>query len=49
MSCAGCGMCEQTCPHHLPLSAIFHHIKAQLVEPDNPTPDRHVEEPLPLM
>lgn len=49
MSCAGCGMCEQSCPHHLPLSAIFHHIKAQLVEPYNYTPGRSVEEPLPLM
>lgn len=26
-SCAGCGMCEQSCPNHLPLSAIFGHIR----------------------
>lgn len=49
MSCAGCGMCEQACPHHLPLSAIFHHIKEQLVEPYSYSPGRSVEEPLPLM
>ncbi len=49
MSCAGCGMCEQACPNHLPLSAIFHHIKKQLVEPYNYTPGLSVEEPLPLM
>jgi predicted aldo/keto reductase-like oxidoreductase len=29
-SCAGCGMCEQSCPQHLPLSAIFTHVKQQL-------------------
>jgi len=29
-SCDGCGMCEQACPNHHPLSAIFRHIKAQL-------------------
>lgn len=29
-SCAGCGMCEQACPNHLPLSAIFAHIRTLL-------------------
>ncbi|MBU2527500.1 MAG: 4Fe-4S dicluster domain-containing protein, partial [Bacteroidetes bacterium] len=29
-SCAGCGMCEQSCPQHLPLSIIFTHVKQQL-------------------
>lgn len=29
-SCAGCGMCEQTCPQHQPLSAIFSHIREQI-------------------
>jgi formate dehydrogenase subunit beta len=29
-SCAGCGMCEQACPSHLPLSIIFTHVKQQL-------------------
>jgi Fe-S oxidoreductase len=30
VSCAGCGMCEQACPNHLPLSIIFTHMKAYL-------------------
>ena len=30
VSCAGCGMCEQSCPKHLPLSIIFTHIKEQI-------------------
>ena len=30
ISCAGCGMCEQACPQHLPLSIIFNHIQSQL-------------------
>jgi formate dehydrogenase subunit beta len=31
-SCAGCGMCEQSCPQHLPLSIIFSHVKQKLAE-----------------
>lgn len=30
ISCAGCGMCEQTCPEGLPLNAIFNRIRDQL-------------------
>ena len=30
LSCAGCGMCEQACPQHQPLNAIFSHIREQL-------------------
>jgi len=30
LSCAGCGMCEQACPQHQPLSAVFTHIREQL-------------------
>ena len=34
-SCAGCGMCEQACPQHQPLSAIFSHIHKELAgDPD---------------
>jgi formate dehydrogenase subunit beta len=33
ISCAGCGMCEQACPNHLPLVAIFNQIREQLLEP----------------
>lgn len=28
--CAGCGMCEQVCPDHLPLAAIFGRISREL-------------------
>jgi formate dehydrogenase subunit beta len=30
LSCAGCGMCEQSCPQHQPLSAVFSYIRAQI-------------------
>ena len=30
ISCAGCGMCEQSCPEELPLNAIFSRIRDQL-------------------
>ena len=30
LSCAGCGMCEQSCPKHQPLSAVFSHIREQI-------------------
>ncbi len=33
ISCAGCGMCEQACPNHLPLVTIFNQIRKQLIEP----------------
>ncbi len=29
-SCAGCGMCEQACPQHHPLSAIFGYIHKEI-------------------
>jgi ferredoxin len=32
VNCSGCGMCEQTCPKHLPLTIIFGHIRDQLAE-----------------
>ncbi len=32
VSCSGCGMCEQSCPAHLPLTILFGHIRAQLTE-----------------
>lgn len=31
VSCAGCGMCEQACPNHLPLSLIFTSIRETLL------------------
>lgn len=30
LSCAGCGMCEQSCHDHLPLTAIFRYIQSEL-------------------
>lgn len=30
ISCAGCGMCEQACPQHQPLSAIFGYIRDEI-------------------
>ncbi len=36
ISCAGCGMCEQACPNHLPLATIFGYIREQLLEPLTP-------------
>jgi formate dehydrogenase subunit beta len=36
ISCAGCGMCEQACPNHLPLVTIFGYIREQLREPLTP-------------
>ena len=32
LSCTGCGMCEQACPSHKPLSAIFRQLQRQLEE-----------------
>ncbi len=31
VSCVSCGMCEQTCPDHLPLTAVVWRIKQQLI------------------
>lgn len=33
ISCAGCGMCEQACPNHMPLVTIFTKIRQQLIDP----------------
>lgn len=49
VSCAGCGMCEQACHSHLPLSAIFRHIRNMLAEEYGYSPGKSVDEPLPVM
>jgi formate dehydrogenase subunit beta len=36
ISCAGCGMCEQACPSHLPLVTIFTQIRQQLIDSIEP-------------
>jgi len=33
VSCVGCGMCEQTCPQHKPLSTIFGYVHEHLNDP----------------
>ncbi len=49
VSCAGCGMCEQACPRHKPLSTIFSFIREQLAQEYGYTPGRSLEEPLPAI
>jgi formate dehydrogenase subunit beta len=48
VSCAGCGMCEQSCPSQLPTAAIFTHIRQQLAQEWEYVPGRSLDEPLPL-
>ena len=48
ISCAGCGMCEQTCQRHLPLSTIFGHIREQLSQEFGYLPGRSKDEALPI-
>lgn len=47
VSCAGCGMCEQACPGHLPTSVIFTHIRHLLAEQWEDVPARSINNPLP--
>lgn len=49
ISCSGCGICEQSCPNHLPLSIILGHIHDQLAEKYNYTAGRSIEEPIPIL
>jgi len=49
VSCAGCGMCEQSCPNHLPLSIIFRQIHEQLIETSGYSAGRSTQEPLPIL
>ncbi len=41
VSCAGCGMCEQACPNHLPLVTIFTLIRQQLIDSIEETAQIH--------
>jgi formate dehydrogenase subunit beta len=47
ISCSGCGMCEQSCSNHLPLGAIFRHIRDILNEEFDYTPGGAIDDPLP--
>jgi len=48
ISCSGCGICEDVCPKHLPLNAIFLHIRAQLAE-SYYSPGHSSHEQIPIM
>jgi formate dehydrogenase subunit beta len=48
VSCAGCGMCEQACPNHLPLSTIFRHINDTLAKELGYEVGMSLKEPLPI-
>jgi formate dehydrogenase subunit beta len=48
ISCVGCGMCEQACPKHLPLSATFGYIRERLSQEYNYTPGHTLELPASL-
>lgn len=48
ISCVGCGMCEQNCPIHRPLSVIFSTLQHQLSEDLDYIPGLSIEDPLPL-
>jgi formate dehydrogenase subunit beta len=48
VSCSGCGMCEQACPNHKPLCAIFGHIRQQLVDALGYQPGQSIHDPLPV-
>jgi formate dehydrogenase subunit beta len=49
VSCAGCGMCEQSCPNHLPISTLFAHIRQQLDQQWEYVPGRSLDESLPII
>jgi formate dehydrogenase subunit beta len=49
ISCAGCGMCEQSCPKELPTAAIFAAIRRQLGQLFDYSAGRSLDEPLPLL
>ena len=48
ISCAGCGMCEQACPNHQPLAAIFKHLRQQLAAEYDYQPGLSLSDPLPV-
>lgn len=49
LSCDGCGMCEQACPSHYPLSSIFRQLRDQLSQMWNYVPGLSLDQPLPLI
>lgn len=49
ISCSGCGMCEQACPDHLPLSSIFGYVRERLNAEYNYHPGRSPNDSLPIL
>jgi formate dehydrogenase subunit beta len=49
ISCSGCGICDQSCPQHLPLTIIFNHIQAQLANDYNYQAGFSANESLPIL
>lgn len=49
VSCAGCGMCEQSCPNHLPLNTIFGEIRRQLTDELGYLAGQSLDDPLPVL
>ena len=48
ISCSGCGVCEDACPSHLPLTAMFCHVRDGLSASTGYQPGRSVREPVPI-
>lgn len=46
-SCVGCGMCESSCPRHVPLTAIQAALGRKVQEEYHYVPGRNIEEKLP--
>jgi formate dehydrogenase subunit beta len=49
ISCAGCGMCEQSCPNQLPIASFFGHIRQQLADEWQYISGRSLDDPLPMI
>ncbi len=48
-SCAGCGMCEEVCPEHMPLAAIMRRLHQEVVRASGYAAGRSLAEPLPVL
>lgn len=48
-SCAGCGMCEEVCPEHLPLAAIMRRLQREVVGASGYAAGRSLAEPIPAL
>lgn len=48
VSCVGCGMCQEACPHDIPVFNIFRLVGAQLQQQFEYVPGKNIEEEPPL-